>query len=81
VGPLAEFHLPLDRPLGPKAEFKALVRPYLNRAHRPLNVDIYFGNHLLKKYSFYTPAAGPSEFGSLPRCAPKKRTPRSAFAF
>lgn len=55
VGPLAELHLPLDRPLGPKAELKALVRPYLTRQHRPLNVEIYLGKHLVKKFSFYTP--------------------------
>jgi hypothetical protein len=55
VGPLAELSLPLDRPLGPGAMFKAIVRPHLNRHHRPLKVEIYFGKHVVKKLSLYIP--------------------------
>ena len=55
VGPLAEIRLPLDRPLGTRALFHALVHPYVNRQHRPLHVEIYFGKHLLKTMTFRMP--------------------------
>lgn len=57
IGPLAELDLPLDRPLGPRAMFKAVVIPYVHENHRPLNAEIYFGQQLVKTLSFHT--AGP----------------------
>ncbi|HEX4232413.1 MAG TPA: hypothetical protein VHZ07_27350 [Bryobacteraceae bacterium] len=52
VGALAELCLPLDRPLGPRAKFEAVVVPYVRGRHRPLNVEIYFGQHLVRKLAF-----------------------------
>jgi Glycosyl transferase family 2 len=54
VGPLAKLDLPLDRPLGARAMFKAVVIPYVHPNHRPLNVEIYFGQQLVKTLSFHT---------------------------
>jgi hypothetical protein len=52
VGPRAELCLALDRGLGRRARFEAVVVPYVRRRHRPLNVEIYFGQHMVQKLAF-----------------------------
>jgi hypothetical protein len=53
-GELAEICLRLDRPLEKRATFRASVRPHVYGSHRRLDVEIYFGNRLLKKLAFRT---------------------------